>query len=257
LKTRRKRTLYLLLIVSAVVLAIVIAVSALLFHTPSSYKPLDLAHSKEVSLYLTHELLPELYNGAQYEEPFNLVVTQRGINDIVARFDWPQRLDGLSFSAPMVFFTPARLVLMGTVLIKGAEFVVTVIAEPSLDDEGLLSLQVVSVKLGAVDITPLAGVLAQRIYQRSVVSPARPEWPRSEPAYTEQGQSAEPNRRVEPQRFTAGRINTEDFWVKMTTSLLNGQPFDPVFKIEDKKVRVAKITLEQKKLTIRLAPVFD
>lgn len=210
--------------VLAVVSVIVIVVFALLFHTPSSYKPLDIAHSREVSLYLTHELLPELYNGVQYQEPFNLVVTQRGINDIVARFDWPQQLGHISFSAPMVFFAPDTIALMGTVLIDGAEFVVTVVAKPGLDNEGLLSLQVVSVKIGAVDVTPLAGVLAQRIYQ---------------------------------QQFVAAGIDAEDFWAKMTTSLLNGQPFEPVFKIEDKKVRVEKITLKQKKLTIRLVPVFD
>jgi hypothetical protein len=39
--------------------------------------------------------------------------------------------------------------------------------------------------------------------------------------------------------------------------LLDGKPFRPVFKIVDKKVRVEKITIEQKKLTIRFVPVFD
>ncbi len=223
-KAKFKKRVYLLLAVLAIVSAIVIAVFALLFHRPARYKPLDFAHSKEVSLYLTHELLPELYNGVQYQEPFNLVVTQRGINDIVARFDWPQQLGHISFSAPMVLFVPARVMLMGIVSLNGAEFIVTVIAEPGLDAEGLLNLQVVSVKLGAVDITPLAAVLAKRIYQR---------------------------------QFATTGIDGEDFWAKMTASLLNGQPFEPVFKIEDKKVRVAKITIKQKKLTIRLVPVFD
>jgi len=232
LKTRKKakfkKRAYLLLAVLAAVSAIVIVVFALLLHRPSSYKPLDFAHSKEVSLYLTHELLPELYNGVQYQEPFNLVVTQRGINDIVARFNWPQQLGSVGFSAPMVFFAPDSIVLMGMVSLNGAEFVATVTAEPELDAEGLLNLRVVSVKLGAVDITPLAGVLAGRICQQSMVSS------------------------VEPQ-FT----DAEDFWAQMTASLLNGEPFDPVFKIEDKKVRLEKITIKQKKLTIRLVPVFD
>jgi len=223
-KAKFKKKVYLLLIVSVAVSAIVIAVFALLLHKPSSYKPLDFAHSKEVSSYLTHQLLPELYNGVQYQEPFNLVVTQRGINDIVARFDWPQQLGRISFSAPMVSFVPARVILMGIVSLDGAEFVVTVIAEPSLDAEGLLSLPVVSVKIGAVDITPLAGVLAGRIYQ---------------------------------QRFSVTDVDAEDLWAQMTASLLDGEPFEPVFKIEDKKVRLEKITIKQEKLTIRLIPVFD
>lgn len=213
-----------LLAVLAAVSAIAIVIFALLLHRPSSYNPLDLAHSKEVSPYLTHEFLPTLYNGAQRQEPFNLVITQSGINDIVARSGWPKEFGSISFSAPMVFFAPAQIMLMGIVSLRGAEFVVTVVAEPSLDAEGLLNLQVVGVKIGAMDITPLAGLLAKRTYQ---------------------------------QRFDAGNIDAEDLRAQIAASLLSGQPFEPVFKIEDKKVRLEKITLEPKKLTICLAPVFD
>jgi hypothetical protein len=124
----------------------------------------------------------------------------------------------------MVFFSPDSIVLMGTVFLEGAEFVGTVVAEPDLDTEGLLNLQVVSVKIGAVDITPLARVLARRICQ---------------------------------QQFAAANIGAEDLRAQVAASLLDGEPFKPVFKIEDKKVRVEKITIEQKKLTIRLVPVFD
>jgi hypothetical protein len=225
LRVRLKKTLHLLLIVSAGVLAVIVLLSVLLFHRPSYYKPLDFAHSKEVSLYLTHDLLPALYNGAQYQEPFNLVVTQSGINDIVARFDWPKEFGGIRVSAPMVFFAPGSIVLMGTMFLNGTEFVVTVIVEPTLDAEGLLNLQVVGVKIGAVDITPLTGVLAKRIYRQ--------------------------------QSLTAADVDTEDFWARATASLLNGEPFKPVFKLEDKKVRVEKVMIEQKKLTIRFVPVFD
>jgi uncharacterized protein YpmS len=223
-KAKFKKRAHLLLIVSAVIAAILIVVFALLLHSPAYYKPLDFADSKEVSLYLTHELLPALYNGAQSQEPFELVVTQSGINDVVARFEWPRDLGNIRFSAPMVFFAPDSIVLMGTVLMEGVEFVVTVVAEPSLDAKGLLNLQVVSVKIGAVDITPLAGVLAKRICQ---------------------------------QQFAAAGIGAEDLQAQIAASLLDGEPFEPVFKIEDKKVRVEKIKIEQKKLTISLVPVAD
>jgi hypothetical protein len=223
-KAKFKKRVYLLLTVLAVVSAIVVIVFALFLHRPAYYKPLDFADSKEVSLYLTHQLLPELYNGAQLQEPFNLVVTQSGINDIVARFEWPKEFSSIRFSAPMVFFSPGSIVLMGTVVLEGAEFVGTVVAEPGLDTEGLLNLQVVSVKMGAVDITPLARVLARRICQ---------------------------------QQFAAAGIGAEDLQAQVAASLLDGEPFKPVFKIEDKKVRVEKITIEQKKLTIRFVPVFD
>lgn len=223
-KAKFKKRVYLLLIVLAVVSAVVIVFFALLLHRPSFYKPLDFTNSKEVSVYLTHQLLPELYNGAQLQEPFDLVVTQSGINDIVARFEWSQEFGSIRVSAPMVFFATGSIVLMGTVVMEGAEFVGTVVAEPSLDTKGLLSLQVVSVRIGAVDITPLARVLAGRICQ---------------------------------QQFAAAGIGAEDAQAQVAASLLYGKPFKPVFKIGDKKVRVEKITIKQKKLTIRLVPVFD
>jgi uncharacterized protein YpmS len=223
-KAKLKKKIYLLLIVLAVVLAVVVVVFVLLLHKPAYYKPLDYTHNKEVSLYLTHQLLPELYNGVQLQEPFDLVVTQSGINDIVARFDWPQELGSVRISAPMVFFSTGSIVLMTTVVMDGAELVGTVVAEPALDAEGLLNLHVVSVQIGAVDITPLARVLARGICQ---------------------------------QKFAEAGIGAEDVQTQMAASLLDDKPFKPVFKIEDKKVRVEKMTIEQKKLTIRLAPVFD
>jgi hypothetical protein len=223
-KTKFKEKVYSFLIVLAGVAAVVIIVFALLFYRPAYYKPLHFTGSREISLYLTNELLPELYNGAQLQEPFNLIVPQSGINDIVARFKWPQEFGSIRFSAPMVVFAPGSIVLMGTVSMEGAEFVSTVIAEPALDDEGLLNLQVASVKIGAVDITPLARVLARRICQ---------------------------------QQFAAAGIGAEDMRAQLAASLLDGEPFRPVFKIVDKKVRVEKIMIEQKKLTIHFVPVFD
>ncbi|MDD5063875.1 MAG: hypothetical protein PHQ35_03820 [Phycisphaerae bacterium] len=223
-KARFKKWVYLLSAVLAVIAAIIVVIFAMLLHRPAYYKPLDYAHSKEISLYLTNELLPELYNGAQLQEPFDLVVTQSGINDIVARFDWPQDLGSVKISAPMMFFSTGSVVLMATVVMDGAELVGTVVAEPALDAEGLLNLHVASVQVGAVDITPLARVLARSICQ---------------------------------QRFAEAGIGAEDVQTQIAASLLDDKPFKPVFDVEDKKVRVDKITLEPKKLTIHFAPAFD
>lgn len=223
-RTGFKKKLYVLLIVAAAILVAAIVFFALLFHKPSYYKPLDYSNSREISVYLTNQLLPDFYNGVQLQEPFELVITQIGINDIVARFRWPREFSGVSFSSPMVFFAQDTIVLMGTVFMEGAEFVGTVTAQPQLDAEGLLNFNVVSVKIGAVDITPFAGVVAKRICR---------------------------------QRYEDSNLDKKSLWNKMIISLLNGQPFEPVFKIEDKKVQVEKITIEQKKLTIRFVPVFD
>ena len=205
-------------------LAVTIVILVLLLYKPARYNPPDVACDKQVSPYLTHELLPQLYNGAQHQEPFELIVTQKGINDIVARSKWPKESNGIRFSSPEVFFVPESIVLMGTAFVGGVEFVVTVAAEPSLDEEGLLNLRVAKVKVGAMNITPLAKLIAKRMYS---------------------------------ERLATTDIDAEDLRTQIAASLLNDEPFEPVFKIEDKKVRVEKINITQEKLTIRLTPVFD
>ena len=205
-------------------LAAVLIIFVLLLYKPGGYNPPDFAHSKEVSPYLTHELLPQLYNGTQLEEPFDLSVSQAGINDIIVRSKWPKEFDGIRFFAPEVFFAADSIMVMGTIVVSGVEFVATVMVDASLDQEGLLNLRVAKVKVGAMSITPLAKVIARKMYQK---------------------------------RFAATDIDTEDLRVQIAASLLNSEPFEPVFKVEGKKVRAEKITITQGKLTVRLVPAYD
>jgi len=226
LKKRKKRKFkkrYWLLID----LAIAIVIFALFLHKPGRYKPPEYTDDKLVSPYLTNILGPAIHNGAQREEPFDLVVTQKGINEIIAWSKWPKESEGVRFSAPVVFFVPDRIELMGTANMKGADLVVTIVAEPGLDEEGLLNLHVAKVKIGAMNITPLARVIAKRMYA---------------------------------QRLATVPIDTEDLGAKIAGSLLNDEPFEPVFDIaeifenENKKLRIEKITIMQEKLILRLVP---
>jgi len=230
LKTRKKRKFkkrYWLLID----LALAIIVLALLFYKPSRYRPPDNVpvsnNQDQLSPYLTNVLLPQLYNGAQRDEPFDLDIDQKGINETIARYQWPRESNGVILSAPAVFFVPDCIVFMGTASIKGAELAVTVVAKPRLDEKGLLHLHVDKVKIGAMNITPIARLMAKRMYT---------------------------------QRLATIPVDTENLRAKIAASLLNGEPFEPVINVKDifddvdKKVRVEKITIAQKKLTIRLVP---
>lgn len=207
-----------------IALAAVSVLFVLLLYRPARYHPPEPAgdRQRQVSPYLTHELLPQLYNGTQRGEPFDLIVTQKGINDIVARSKWPKESNGVRFSALAVLFVPESIVLMGTANVKGVEFVVTVVLGPRLDEQGLLNLRVAGVKIGAMDITLLARAVARRMYA---------------------------------QRFAATDIETEDLWARIAASILNDEPFEPVFKIEAKKLRMKEITITQKKLILRLSPI--
>ena len=224
MKNRKKRRFKKLYWLSAGPV-ILIFIFVLFLHRPARYNPPDTAaagdRQGQVSSYLTHELLPRLYNGAQRDEPFELVVTQKGINDAIAQARWPRQTNGLIFSAPMVLFTADGIVLMGTVAVGAAELVITIELAPILDREGLLNLNVVKVMAGAVNITPFARVLARRTYS---------------------------------ERPGSSDTSTDDLTARIARSLLDGQPFEPVFEIDNKKVRIERITIEREELTIRLIP---
>ena len=209
-------------------LAVVVIIAVLLLYKPAHYNPDNISlageNHRQVSPYLTHKLSPQFYNGMQRGEPFELVVTQAGINDIIRRSGWPKESGGVWFWAPEMLFEDDGIVLRTMANIKGVEFVVTFVINPSFDQNGLLNLQVTKVKVGAMNITLLAKVVAKRMYQQQLASLGD---------------------------------DRDQLSVKIAASLLNDEPFEPVFSIEDKKVRAEKITLEQERLTIHLVPLSD
>ncbi len=225
LKIRKKARFKKLLCWLLVDLAVAAIIFALLLYRPGRYKPADFGSGsyrrKEVSPYLTNILLPAIHNGSQYRKPFELVVTQKGINDIITRGNWPMESEGVLLYAPAVLFAPGAVVLMGTVDAKGVEFVVTIELEPKINEQRFLNLQVAKVKIGAMNITPLAKMMAKKMYM---------------------------------QRINALDVDTEAVQTKIAASLLNDEPFEPVFEIDDKKVRIEKITVAKEKLLLRLVP---
>jgi hypothetical protein len=203
-------------------LAIAAVILVLFLYKPGRYTPPKPPAGKQVSQYLTNELLPQLYNGAQRGEPFDLTVSQDGINDVIARSKWPKESGDAKILAPQVFFVPDGAVVMGSVAMKGLEFIVTVELRPAFDANGLLNLKVEQVKIGAMNITPVARIVARKMYA---------------------------------QQLDKTDVDTENILAKIAASLLNGEPFEPVFKAEKKKVRIEKINITQGKLTARLIPL--
>ena len=174
-----------------------------------------------MSPYLTHDLSPQIYNGAQRGEPYDVVITQKGINEIVAGWGWPKMSQGVMLHSPAVLFTEGAVLLMGTADVKGAEFVITIKIEPEIDDDGLLSFQVTKFMVGAMNVTPLAKMMADRMYT---------------------------------QKIAGMPIDQDSFQTKIVQSLLNGTPFEPVFKVDGKKIRIEAIGVGQKKLVAHLIP---
>jgi len=200
-----------------------VLIIALLLHVPARFNPLKIIGNKKfVSPYLTNELLPALYNGSQSGGPFDLIITEDGVNDIIARSGWPRDFGRLNISSAMVFFSPGRIELMGTVTLSGVDSVVAVAVSPQIDPQGLLNLKVAKVSVGAVNITPFAGLIIAEIC---------------------------------PARFSKAAVDGKNIGAEIFASLLNNKPFNPVFKIHDRKIRLTNLSIEENKLTARLLPI--
>lgn len=220
-KSRRRRLLYWLLID----LAVAAGVAALLLYRPSGYRPVVLPpgdpNSQRVHPYLHRDLGSGFYNGAQKQRPFEMVVLDQHLNEAIAQLRWANPGEEVSLSAPEILFTPGRITLMGTADVKGAAFVVTVELGPQLDERGYLNLVVEKVKIGAMNITPLAKMVGRKMYQ---------------------------------ERLELGPVNMEDLGTRIVASLLNEQPFDPVMDVDEKRVRLKGFDITQGRLIAQFVP---
>jgi len=205
----------------AALAAIFVFFAVTLLYKPSGLAGTNPENSTQVNEYITHVLSPQLYNGAQRQEPFEITIPQNKTKNIVALADWPQQSGLVRLFAPNVYFVPDAIVLITAATIKNTELAITIAAEPSIDRKGLLNLHLTKVKIGAVNATFPTKIIARKMYS---------------------------------DHLAAKNIDTEKIGAKIAAALLNDQPFEPVFKIEDKKVHIKKIPLESKKLTISFVP---
>ena len=90
-----------------------------------------------------------------------------------------------------------------------------------MSDEGLLSIGVETVKIGAMNITPLAKMIARQKYQ---------EYLETVPT------------------------DTTDIRAQLAAALLNEESFEPVFEVEDKWVRLKTISIVPGKLAVHFVP---
>jgi hypothetical protein len=223
-KKSRRRKLVIWLLIDLAVAALVLA---LLVYRPSRYQPVVSTlppdpNGARVHPYFTHDLAPKLNNGAQFPRPFEVVVLDQRLNEAIAQESWYEDSGHVYLFAPQVLFTPERVILMGTASIEGAEFVVTFELAPQLSEDGRLNLLVEKVKVGAMNVTLPAKTIAKKKYRENLET---------------------------------GAFDTENIGTKIIASLLNEEPFDPVFDIGDKRVRLTGFTLTDGQLTAQFTPV--
>ena len=208
----------------AITIALTLLVMALVLtaYKPGRYAPVTIADQNQVSPYLTHKLMPEIYNNAQLDKPFEVVITEQGLNDIVARLPQPIRLNNITLADPQVVLMREQIILMAAVRARPIDFFVTVELNPTINERGLLNLHINSIKLGMVNVTAVAKLIADKAYSNWLTTTG-----------------------TEPNNFAA----------QVCRSLLRDEPFEPVFKTSDRQLRLSKIVVETKGITAQLSPL--
>lgn len=211
----RIRWLFIYLLAIAVVLF-------LLFYRPAYYKPQLVTEDRQLSPYLTHQLIPQFYNGVQLQEPFDLIITQQGINEIARHLPLPEESRSVNLTSPTVSFAPDRIVIAAAANVHGAKLIITLEVAPSFDANGLLSVNMDKVRIGALSVTIPARIIGRKMYG---------------------------------DRFEHDGIDPNDIRTLLAASFFDGRPFDPIFDIDGKKVRLTGISTTPGQLNLRFTPV--
>ena len=151
-----------------------------------------------------------------------MVIDQAGINDVIAQAGWPRISSNFTFQCPQVFFTPGKIILIDKVIYNNFETIVTVVGNASFDKTNMMSLAATKVTIGALNISAIARIVAKTIHKKQ--------------------QNKQP---LETEINKMLQLNIMD-------SLLYNKPFDPVFKIADKIIRIKAIELKQYQLIATL-----
>lgn len=203
-------------------LAMLILALVLVAHKPAQYAPVKITDKNLISPYLTHQLLPTVYNNSQLDEPFELVITQEGLNDIVARLPQPITLNNINLVGPQVILTSMQITMMATVKAKPLNPVLTIELNPFINKQGLLIFCVNRVMLGDIGITSITMSRGKKAYSNWLSSTG-----------------TDPN----------------DLAARVCRSLLDNEPFEPTFEVGDRTLRISKIDMATKIVTILLTPV--
>jgi len=150
-----------------VMTGVCIGIVMLAGYSPSAYQPKQPENPQQVSFYLTDQLAPEFVNQVQLDQPFELVVEQSGLNDIISRWEWPQEFGDLSFSDPVMIFTENTITLMGNLKYKKIASVLSIDATPVMNESGQVCMNIQSIRLGMLPVTRLVATIARKAFDDS------------------------------------------------------------------------------------------
>jgi hypothetical protein len=189
-----------------------------LFRTPGHYRVTGPAADAYISQYLSNHILPELYNKSQYGRPFDLVISEAGINDVVARHIDANSLRQLNLLDLSVTFEKGRILLTGKTVYCGLDFIITIVLKPYINKEGYFFPKVSKIQVGRSRIPFVADAVKGKILGE-----------------------------------LTDFLNNLDI-ADSTIALFNSHGIEPVFSLNHRKLRIDKITIQDKELIIHFLP---
>ena len=219
-KKKAKKTAWLIICSLAFLLALGLILLAL------NYKPAENTpqpKQKYVSKYISNQLAPYIYNNAQKEKPFDLIIEQRKTDEFINLAQWPRTSGLFVFSAPKAYFLKDQFIIQSTASsFNSIDTVITIKGNSGITPQGLLYIKIDSVYVGSINLTFLAGVIAKKIYQKELAK-----------------------RYEKPDSIGAA----------IAAAILNDQPFDPVFTVTGQKIRITDLKIEKGLLKLTLDPL--
>jgi len=223
-KSKKPRKKLRLAIVFSLWLLVGFLTFMLLMDKPAGYNPEDIKNDKCVSQYVTNELAPYVYNNIQKGQSFEIIIPQSKTKEFISLIEWPIESEDVTISSPQAFFVDNGLVMRANAGTKGLNFVITIMISGLIDETGMMHLNLDKIMIGSMNITFIAKIIAKKMYQY----------------------------RVKKENYSKDSIGAD-----IAASLLGNQPFDPVFEVRKRKVRVKRINVEKSQLKITLAPAID
>lgn len=189
-----------------------------LFSVPRYYRMVKPVSDGQISQYLTNYILPQLHNKSQYGQPFDLIISQDGINDIIIRHIDTNSLQRLGFSDLSVTFKKGRILLTGKTSCWGFDFVTTVVLKPYIDKKGYFRPGISKILAGKSNLP-----FADEIVKRKIL-------------------------------YRLASLSDDSNIAGVVGILFSGDKKEPVFTLNHTKLRIEKIKVGNREITVSMLP---
>ncbi len=110
--------------------------------------PKTVSNPNEVSMYLTHKIGPDFFNGVSRGDKFTLRLSEVGINDILAHQNWPVAFDGLTIKWAKTRINTNGVEIISSIDIGNIATILRINLSAQIQDDTTLLIRLGKVRAG-------------------------------------------------------------------------------------------------------------